>query len=298
MPVKLAQGMHLDGFELLAPLHQGGMATLWRVVHPDHPGPLLMKLPRIGYGEAATQIVGFEVERMLMPVLAGPHVPRFVASGDFEDQPWLVMEQVPGDTLRPLLEQAPLPAERAGRTRRDGRLAVARRWFGRYTRERALAAPATQHLAQAPLLMVAIDLKHEDPALCRALHESVQRALQTTPGARLACVTVMRTARIGMDSNLDAAGRNRHVKRLVALRDWVRPLQLNEHRVTFHVLEAHDPAEALVEYARTADVDHILLGARGLTGVRRMLGSVSARVVAEAPCTATVVRVRGEPQAP
>lgn len=473
MPVKLAQGMQLDGFELLAPLHQGGMATLWRVAHPDHPGPLLMKLPRIGYGEAATQIVGFEVERMLMPVLAGPHVPRFVASGDFEDQPWLVMEQVPGDTLRPLLELAPLPAERvaalgalaatalqdlhrqgavhldvkpsnlllrpaeaggearivlidfglshhqhlpdllaeqfhvpigtgpyiapeqvlgvrndprsdlfalgvtlyhlatgerpfgnptgegglkrrlyrdppppralkpdlprwlqeivlrclevdpdaryptaaqlafdlrhpeqvplterAGRTRRDGRLAVARRWFGRYTRERALAAPATQHLAQAPLLMVAIDLKHEDPALCRALHESVQRALQTTPGARLACVTVMRTARIGMDSNLDAAGRNRHVKRLVALRDWVRPLQLDEHRVTFHVLEAHDPAEALVEYARTADVDHILLGARGLTGVRRMLGSVSARVVAEAPCTATVVRVRGEPQAP
>ena len=126
----------------------------------------------------------------------------------------------------------------------------------------------------------------------------MQRALQTTPGARLACVTVMRTARIGMDSNLDAAGRNRHVKRLVALRDWVRPLQLDEHRVTFHVLEAHDPAEALVEYARTADVDHILLGARGLTGVRRMLGSVSARVVAEAPCTATVVRVRGEPQAP
>ena len=40
-----------------------------------------------------------------------------------------------------------------------------------------------------------------------------------------------------------------------------------------------------------------LLGARGLTGVRRMLGRVSARVVAEAPCTATVVRVRGEPQA-
>ena len=53
-----------------------------------------------------------------------------------------------------------------------------------------------------------------------------------------------------------------------------------------------------MEYARTADVDHILLGARGLTGMRRMLGSVSARVVAEAPCTATVVRVRGEPQAP
>ena len=469
----LHAGQRLGGYTLLAPLHEGGMASLWRVSHPQQTFPLLMKVPHLGYGDHITKLVGFEVERLLMPALHGPHVPRFVASGDEGEQPWLVMEQVAGDTLRGLLEQAPLPAERvahlgalaataldalhrqgavhldvkpsnlilqvdpatgeerivlidfglshhqhlpdllaeqfhvpigtgpyiapeqvlgvrddprsdlfalgvtlyhlatgerpfgnptgegglkrrlyrdpppprvlkpdlprwlqeivlrclevdpdaryptaaqlafdlrypeqvplterAGRTRRDGRLAVARRWFGRYTRERALAAPATQHLAQAPLLMVAIDLKHEDPALCRALHESVQRALQTTPGARLACVTVMRTARIGMDSNLDAAGRNRHVKRLVALRDWVRPLQLDEHRVTFHVLAAHDPAAALVEYARTADVDHILLGARGLTGVRRMLGSVSARVVAEAPCTATVVRVRGEPQAP
>jgi nucleotide-binding universal stress UspA family protein len=37
------------------------------------------------------------------------------------------------------------------------------------------------------------------------------------------------------------------------------------------------------------------MGARGITGVRRLLGSVSARVVAEAPCTVTVVRAAGAP---
>ena len=83
MPVPLTPGLTIDGFELIAPLHEGGMATLWRVAHPDHAFPLLMKLARVGYGEAATQIVGFEVERMILPMLRGPHVPRFVAAGDY-----------------------------------------------------------------------------------------------------------------------------------------------------------------------------------------------------------------------
>jgi nucleotide-binding universal stress UspA family protein len=460
MPVPLTPGLIIDGFELIAPLHEGGMATLWRVAHPDHAMPLLMKLARIGYGEAATQIVGFEVERMILPQLRGPHVPRFVAAGDHEDQPWLVMEHLAGDTLRPLLQDAPLPPQqvaelgalaataihalhqqdvihldikpsnllrrpdgsvalidfglshhahlpdlldeqfrvpigtapyiapeqvlgvrdeprsdlfalgvtlyhlatgerpfgnpgspaglrrrlyrdpmppralrpeiprwlqeailrclevdpdarhataaqlahdlqhpeqvaltaRADRSHRDGRVAVIQRWWKHFGRERAPRKAVTDHLHQAPLLMVAIDLKHEDAALCAALRGTLQRIVSTFPHARLACITVMRTARIGLDSNLDSEGRNRHVKRLIALRDWIRPLGLDEHRVTVHVLEHSDPAHALLDYARDNGVDHLIMGARGVTGVRRILGSVSARVVAEAPCTVTVVR--------
>src|SRR5690606_10786194 len=93
-------------------LHEGGMATLWRVEHPDHRLPPLMKLPRIGYGEQVSQLVGFEGERMLLPTPSGPHVPGFSAAGDDGDQPWLVMEHVAGQTLRPLLDQAPLDPER------------------------------------------------------------------------------------------------------------------------------------------------------------------------------------------
>ena len=465
MPVPLKPGLVIDSFELIAPLHEGGMATLWRVSHPEHTMPLLMKLARIGYGEAATQIVGFEVERMILQQLTGPYVPRFVAGGEYQDQPWMVMEQLAGETLRPLLEQAPLPpqqvaelgalaataihalhqqdvihldikpsnllrradstpyngtialidfglshhahlpdllaeqfnvpigtapyiapeqvlgqrddprsdlvalgvtlyhlatgerpfgnpgsaaglrrrmyrdpvpprairaeiprwlqevilrclevdadarhataaqlahdlqhpeqvvlTDRADRSHRDGRLTVMRRWWQNVGRERGPRKAVSDHLDQAPLLMVAIDLKHEDAALCAALRGNLQRIVSTFPHSRLACVTVMRTARIGMDSNLDAEGRNRHVKRLIALRDWIRPLGLDEHRVTVHVLEHSDPAHALLDYARDNGVDHLIMGARGVTGMRRILGSVSAHVVAEAPCTVTVVR--------
>ncbi|MBU3730980.1 MAG: universal stress protein, partial [Beijerinckiaceae bacterium] len=40
------------------------------------------------------------------------------------------------------------------------------------------------------------------------------------------------------------------------------------------------------------NVDHIVLGARGSSTVRRYLGSVSSQIVAQAPCTVTVVRLK------
>jgi nucleotide-binding universal stress UspA family protein len=56
-----------------------------------------------------------------------------------------------------------------------------------------------------------------------------------------------------------------------------------------------DTATALVDYARHTWIDHIVIGARGSSPMRRLLGSVSAKVVAEAPCTVTVVRLRENP---
>lgn len=462
----LHAGQRLGGYTLLAPLHEGGMASLWRVSHPEQAFALLMKAPHLGYGDHITKLVGFEVERMLMPALQGPHVPRFVAAGDEGEQPWLVMEHLAGDTLRGLLDRAPLPVERvaqlgalaataldalhrqhvvhldvkpsnlvlqvdpatgeerivlidfglshhaqlpdllseqfhvplgtapyispeqvlgvrddprsdlfalgvvmyhlatgerpfgnptsrrglrrrlyqdpvppraivpglprwfqeivlrclevdpdarpptaaqlafdlqhpeqvpltarAERDHRDGRVAVAKRWFRALGAEpAATTAPRAAAGHDAPLVMVALDTRQQNSGLDAALNDIVQRIVQTAPGARLACVTVMRTARIGMDSNLDEAGRNRHVKRLVAMRHWARVLRLPDHRITFHVLESGDVAQALVEFARANGIDHVVMGARGVTGVRRLLGSVSAQVVAEADCTVTVVR--------
>jgi nucleotide-binding universal stress UspA family protein len=56
------------------------------------------------------------------------------------------------------------------------------------------------------------------------------------------------------------------------------------------VIEAVDPAAAIVEFADTGGVNHILLGARQNSVLRKLLGGVSARVAAEATCTVTVVR--------
>jgi eukaryotic-like serine/threonine-protein kinase len=67
-------------------------------------------------------------------------------------------------------------------------------------------------------------------------------------------------------------------------------LRLDENRLSVHVLEAIDPAAAILEFAAVNHVDHIVIGARQNSLVRALLGSVSAKVAAEAPCTVTVVR--------
>ena len=110
---RMAVGDLVGGFRIEERLHQGGMATLWRVsrvegdVHDDGL-PLLMKVPRIKGGEDPASIVGFEVESMVMPTLSGPHVPRFVAKGDFSERPYIVMEHIPGPSLKSLFDASPL----------------------------------------------------------------------------------------------------------------------------------------------------------------------------------------------
>src|SRR4030088_2493421 len=106
---RLEAGQTIDGFVLEKPLDPGGMASFWRVSRPDTDMPLVMKIPLLRRGEDPITIVGFEVEQMILARLTGPHVPRFVAAGDFE-QPYIVMEHVAGFSCRALLAKTPLPA--------------------------------------------------------------------------------------------------------------------------------------------------------------------------------------------
>jgi len=477
-PQPLAAGQVVDGFRLEQHLHQGGMAHLWRVsrVAPgdgDDGLPLIMKVPRIKGGEDPATIVSFEVEQMILPALSGPHVPKYVARGDFTRQPYIVMERIAGASLRPRLDEAPLaidevvvigarvatalhelhrqhlvhldvkpsnimfrpdgtavmvdfglsrhdklpdlleeefrlpmgtgpymspeqvqfvrndprsdlfalgvmlyhfttgqrpfgapesvrglrrrlyvdavppralradcppwlqevilkclevqPARRyqsaaqlaldlqepsqvtltarAQRTRQSGPLKVFKRWFSAVGAENkrdpddphgAQQAIASQ-VMKSPIIVAAVDIDHAEPALLEQLREAVRRIVVTEPGARLACLSVMRTARIGLDELVDQQGQSRHVKQLVGLKHWARPisksLALDDGRLTFHVLEAPDAAAAIVEFAERNQVDHIVMGARGNSALRRYLGSVSSQVVAQAECTVTVVRV-------
>ena len=58
------------------------------------------------------------------------------------------------------------------------------------------------------------------------------------------------------------------------------------------MLESHEIADAIIDYARSNAIDHIVMGARANSAMRSLLGSVSGEVAAQAPCTVTVVRVR------
>lgn len=109
--VKLHEGDVIDGFTLVSMAHKGGMARLWHVTHPDHDVPMLMKVPELGEGVDPATIVGFEMEQMILPRLSGPHVPRFIANGDFAIHPYIVFEELPGKSLLPVLESLPLPPD-------------------------------------------------------------------------------------------------------------------------------------------------------------------------------------------
>ncbi|MBH8563209.1 universal stress protein [Nostoc sp. CENA67] len=52
-----------------------------------------------------------------------------------------------------------------------------------------------------------------------------------------------------------------------------------------------DPAEEIIRLANIYKADLILIGSRGLTGMKRIVqGSVSSQVVEEAPCSVLVVK--------
>jgi eukaryotic-like serine/threonine-protein kinase len=127
-------------------------------------------------------------------------------------------------------------------------------------------------------------------ALNEALRLTAGRILATLPSARLACINVLKLGRLTIDKTLDEHHNKKHVDRLVQLRHWASPLKLDDSRLSVHVLEAIDPAAAILEFCETNHVDHIIIGARQSSMLRALLGSVSAKVAAEAGCSVTVVR--------
>jgi len=401
------------------------MASIWRVTRPETGEPLAMKIPRLTAFEDPAAIVSCEVEQMILPTLTGPHVPRFVASGDLSVRPYIVMEFLQGPSLRPKIDEAPLSfeelasigsrvatalhdihqqyvihldlkpsnimfresgeavlidfglsrhdrlpdllaeefrlpmgtapymsPEQVRHVRSDPRsdlfalgvllyyFATAVRPFGNPTSVRglkqrlyrdpipprartptvppwmqeiilrclevdprrryetaaqlafdlqhpgqvALTARASRlsrntllngwrrrwaglgeepegpssaggHLTKAPIILVAVDVTSGSEALSDALLLAARRVLRTESGARLACVTVQKTSRLGMVSGVDEEGRNIHVRRLAHLKQWGRPLQLPTGRVSYHVLEAPDPGAAILDFARANHVD-------------------------------------------
>lgn len=458
--LRIASGVTLDGFLIGERIHNGGMATLWEVTRPDIDFPILMKVPKLAEGADPASIVSFEMEQMILARLSGPHVPRFVANGDFAVQPYIVMERIPGASLLPCLQRLPLsyaevaeigakvaaalddlhrqhvvhldvkpsnimirptgeavlidfglshhselpdymaeefrlpygtapymaPEQVLGH-RRDPRsdqfalgvlmyfFAIGTRPFGdpqllsglkrrlwrdpvppRYLRldfpqwlqeiifrclevnpawrypsanqlafdlqnpdhvkltarsERLLRdhfitvlkrrfrtnltrpvreITVSRYGADAPIVAVAIDLAETPGPLAEELRMTVARILGTLPGARLACLNVFKLGIITLDYTLDEKGNNKYVKRLLELRHWAEPLKLEEGRVSVHVLESPRPAEAILWYARSNHVDHIVMGARADSAKRTLLGSVSGEVASHAPCTVTVVR--------
>lgn len=89
-------GTVVDGFVIGEPMHSGAMGNLFHVTRPGDPRRLVMKVPR---GEPSEAVISFQTESTIVPALAGPHVPPFVAAGDLARTPYLVTEWIDGVSL-------------------------------------------------------------------------------------------------------------------------------------------------------------------------------------------------------
>ena len=66
----------------------------------------------------------------------------------------------------------------------------------------------------------------------------------------------------------------------------------SEHDVSIEtVLETGDPVDLILDVAETEDIDHIVMGSHGRSGLSRIIvGSVAEAVIREAPVSVTVSR--------
>lgn len=457
---QLKSGSEIDGFHLLEKIHEGGMALIYRVSKAGTDLPLIMKIPKLEFGDHPACYIGFEVEQMILESLSGPHVPRFIGKGDLGTHPYIVMEYIEGPSLRQLAQHAPLPAdetarlaaalasaihdlhrqdvvhldvkpenvlfrptgeavlidfglshharlpdlveeefhmpvgtaayispeqvvgircdprsdifmlggviyqlatgklpfgdpttrsgfrkrlyldpvpprslvpdtpawlqeiclhclevkaqnryataaqvahdllhsgqvtlsERGTRTETASLLTTAKRWLASFQIEPEPCPPPSAHIAATPHILVALDTTHVDETMFQALRDAVSRAMIAEQDCRVTCVTVEEPSILTEEDSGRELANSLHTQRLMELRHWASPLSLPLEKLRFHVLEASNPAIVLVEYAKLNHVDQIIMGARSKSVLRRILGSVSSHVVAEAPCSVTVVR--------
>jgi nucleotide-binding universal stress UspA family protein len=167
--------------------------------------------------------------------------------------------------------------------------------FRRRDDRELVGRPAARGQGVATIL-AAVDLSSEGDRLAAEVLAETARLVAARGDSRLACITVLKTEIIGSTPDGDENGVSIYLKRLVALKDWARPLHLPETRISYHVLEAVGPADAILNYARHNDVGHIVVGARASSALRRHLGSVSSKIVAEALCSVSVMRARAAPE--
>lgn len=184
--------------------------------------------------------------------------------------------------------------ERGQRTAGSGFLSQARNWWRSHYRDGALPRPRAA--AQAPVILVAVDTEHPDDVRHAALQATTRQIVSLSADFRLMFVSVVPAAPLGEGMRLEDTASGRQLEHRNRLRHWIEPLRLAPDRHSLHVIESADPAETLLDLARTNNVDLIVIGAPGPSTLSlAWWRSVASTVTANAACSVHVVRVPERP---
>jgi serine/threonine protein kinase len=143
----------------------------------------------------------------------------------------------------------------------------------------------------APLMIAAIDTRQSDEALRERMQVTAKNLLQAYPESRLICLSTIASTPTyeGNHESQTASGIVRG--HLVQLMEWAKPLKLPPERISYHVLEALDPASRIVEFAKDNDASLILIGAsHKLPNKVTPWRTSMTKIVEEAPCSVHIVR--------
>ena len=143
----------------------------------------------------------------------------------------------------------------------------------------------------APLMIAAIDTRQSDEALRERMQITAKNLLHAYPESRLICLSTIASTPTyeGNHESQTASGIVRG--HLVQLMEWAKPLKLPPERISYHVLEALDPASRIVEFAKDNDASLILIGAsHKLPNKVTPWRTSMTKIVEEAPCSVHIVR--------
>jgi len=104
----IAAGLMLGNYRLQAPLNKGGMGQLWHGHEidprdPDNPYPVAVKMPRVKTVFDAQVREGLLAEADILRKLDHGNVPKVLATGQYGNMPYFVMEFIRGGTALELL---------------------------------------------------------------------------------------------------------------------------------------------------------------------------------------------------
>ncbi len=165
-----------------------------------------------------------------------------------------------------------------------------RRWLSAAGKHYQPSPPPSRRIEEVPIVMVALPHQDVSDATLYSLREAVGRSLGIRPGARLACVTVVSPGEASStdSEHSETALRRQHITRM---QQWTQALDLQQHQASYHVLEAGDVAQALLQYAQANQVNMLIMGAatHGLQ-MQRLVATVPIKVAMDAPCTVILVK--------
>jgi serine/threonine protein kinase len=104
-------GQHLDKYEIVALLGEGGMATVYRAQQAIIKRDVAIKIIKHGLANKSDFVRRFEREAQTVAGLSHIHILKVFDYGQWGDQVYLVMELLTGGSLADLIRQGPFSSE-------------------------------------------------------------------------------------------------------------------------------------------------------------------------------------------